>query len=117
MRFSTRSKVGLLLSIVTILAIVGAFLFTVELHPSSSIHASSAGSVSTYQGHAATIKLAHAFNPGSLHATAPVVANGHIPTTRALIARRNHVSAKAQTATRSGLAAAPDTGIDPAGAK
>jgi hypothetical protein len=118
MRFSTRSKVGLLLSIVTILAIVGAFLFTVELHPSAKTHASSAGStVSTYQGHAATIKLAHGFNLGSLHATAPVVTNGHIPTTRALIALHHRLSTKAQTATRSDLAATPDTGIDPAGAK
>jgi hypothetical protein len=119
MRLSTRSKVGLLLSFVTILAIVGAFVFTVQLHPSGT-HASNATSTSAYAGHTGALTLAHTFNLSSLH-TGKSLTGHQLATVRPHIlldvVARHHLNNAIQAATRSGQASSSDSGIDPAGVK
>lgn len=63
MRFSTRSKVSLILPIITLLALIGAVVTTMALSgPAAASHASTvAPQVATFQGNASTVNLAHSW--------------------------------------------------------
>lgn len=110
MRFSTRSKVSLVLPIITLLALVGVVAATMALSgPATASRASAATpQVVTFQGSAGTVDLAHSWRlppSGSGQSL-----NGGHPRSPVVPGKKGP---KVLTATRSGLPTTTDADVDP----
>ena len=112
MRFSTRSKVRLLLPILALLTLIGVAVVTINLNgPAATTHASAAASpVVTFQGQASTVNLAYSgplSTAGGAHSNGSANGHPHSPIVH------NPKAPQALSATRVGLPATTDAGVDP----
>ncbi len=112
MRLLTRSKVRLLLPFLILLALLGAVVVTIDLSGSvATTHASAAAPpVFTFQGQAGIVNLAHSgqlSTAGNGHSNSPAHGQPHTPVVH------KQKGSKALSATRAGLPATTDAGIDP----